>query len=423
MNPNRRQPLPLALCALAAGSWLTFRLIGMDAARLIAKKFGAILLRASNGKFDDPVLFVHGRLREILTLVTVALALWLMGSATRRILKRTDRSPGARGLQHAAVLFISLNIFVGACGGTVLFWSIFYDKKQVDNFAQYQIKRDLFTELHGRRRAVLIGNSQTNRCIDEVAMNAMVGPQLWTTELTQPGARGFDMLVLSRDIPLKRGDWVICYVTEINFYGMGSGIVAADFLHFGDVPDLAEFHGWNQLAPGSIRSGLLGRVLPLYRYRNSLSHRLLGWEMTRVHQVRHDSAVNPDPEAQARSSASKLGIGKGAEFEQAAFVRMADELSEKGCTLIVIAGNLHPALAKRIAPEVRDNLAGFFKSLKHRHPDHVVIVDGSRFFVPDADSFLDLVHFTDKAQQRFTHDLALHLQPAVASGFPSDLLE
>lgn len=418
-----RKPLPLALCALAAASWLAFHLIGMGAARLIAKWCGAILLRVSNGKFDDPILFVHGRLRECLTLATVVLALWLVGSAIRRRIDRSDRSPGVRGLQQAAVLFISINIFVWACGGTVLFWSLFYDKKQVDNFAQYQIKRELFSELHGRRRAVLIGNSQTNRSIDEVAMNAMIGSQLWTTELTQPGARGFDMLILSRDIPLKRGDWVICYITEINFYGMGSGIVAADFLHFGELPDLAEFHGWSQLAPGSIRSGLLGRVLPLYRYRNSLSHRLLGWEMTRVHQTRHDSAVNPDPDAQARLSASKLGIGKGSEFEQAAFIRMADELSEKGCTLIVIAGNLHPALAKRIAPEVREDLAGFFKTLKHRHPDHVAIVDGSRFFVPDADSFLDLVHFTDNAQQRFTRDLTLHLQPAVASGLSSDLLE
>lgn len=389
--------------------WVTFHFSGHALARSISTIFQGPLVRAADGKFSDPIAFVYGRASECLWLATLMI---LFGFALAYLWKYLGKRPTAqpaRGLITGVCGFILLNVLAFFAGSTVAFWIPFYNKVQVDNFAQYQIKKTLFDEVVGQRRAVLLGSSQTNRSIDEVLLNQQIGKKLWTTELTQPGARGFDMLTLSRDIPFSKGDVMICYLSEIMFYGKGSGIVAAEFINFPEVRDAVELNGWKLLSTDSVQSGLLGRILPLYRFRNSFSHRVLGWTIANTEQMRFDHSLIQNLDQQANSRAPGLRIGETSDFEQAAFSRMVGELSAKGCKLIIIEGHTHPALRKYLDPAVITHLHGFLSNLKKQHPLSVTLMDGSSIFTPSEADFADLVHFTESAQTRFTHGLATYL--------------
>ncbi|GAA5128598.1 hypothetical protein GCM10023212_35250 [Luteolibacter yonseiensis] len=349
---------------------------------------------------------------EAMELFTLTILCAFAAAVFWKWLGSSPRLRPARGLAMGAVIFLLLNVMALAAGSTVLFWAIFYDKGNVDNFAQYHIKRALMEETSGRPRAILLGSSQTNRAIDEVLMNRRIGRRLWTTELAQPGARGFDMLTLSRDIPFKKGDLMICYLSEIMFYGKGSGIVAAEFMNFSEIPDAVEWNGWDFLVPKAVQSGLIGRVFPLYRYQKSISHRVLGWDITHVTQKKFDQSLETDLEEQARRRAPQLDIGETSAFEQAAFTRMVEELSAKGCEILVIEGHTHPAMRKYLDPTVVPHLRHYLSDLAARHPDHMILREGASFFTPEAADFADLVHFTDQAQQRFTLELVTYLDQA-----------
>jgi len=408
MNLRLKRPAIAALL-IAAGGWGAFMVFGWKLAAAIAHRFEGVLGRVANGKFDDPVSFVHGRLAEAMALATLVFALiavtrWIwIWLGTRRSL-----SP-LRGLIAGVVVFAFLNMVAWAAGHTVLFWALFYDKTQIDNFAQYHIKRTLMDEVGGKRRAILLGSSQTNRSIDEVLMNQEIGGKIWTTELTQPGARGFDLLTLSRDIPLGKGDIVICYLSEIMFAGSGNGIVVASFMNFSEVPDAFQLGGWRYLPGDAVRSGLLGRALPLYRYRESLSNRVLGWSISHLDQQRFDQSLESDLEAQAKRRAPDLRLDEASGFEEKAFSRMAGELADKGCTLVVISGDNHPAMRRYGNPEVIQHLEHFLTDLAKKHPRNFVLLHGSEFFMPTDSDFADLVHFNDEAQRRFTLKLADYL--------------
>lgn len=401
------------LASFGLGSaWLMLLLFGRPAAHAVAGRFQEVLRKAADGKFEDPAEFVHGRITECMMLVTVAVLCGFAAAGLWKWLGRYSNWKPVRGLIIGVWVFLLLNFLAFFAGSTVLFWAPFYNKTHVDNFAQYHIKRTLFEEIREKRRAVLIGSSQTNRAIDEVLMNREMGDRIWTTELAQPGARGFDMLTLSRDIPFRKGDLAICYLSEIMFYGKGSGIVAAEFMNFSEIPDAFDLRGWSFLSPEAVGSGLAGRALPLYRFRESLSHRVLGWTITHADQTRFDQSLESDLEQQARRRAPGLDIGETSAFEQAAFARMVEELSAKGCTLLVIEGQTHPAMRKFMDPAVVPQLHRYLSDLAARHPGRMILRNGTSFFTPAASDFADLVHFTDPAQRRFTLDLVNYLDQA-----------
>lgn len=403
----RKKYLLLTTLVLPALLWLA---AGRQIVALLAGKFGEALMRVGDGKFTDPAAFVSGRIKEAVLIFYAFIAIVAAGLFIRRLFERFFPRLGARGIRDGLLLFIGLNVLAAACGKTVLFWSMFYDKVNIDSFAQFHIKRELFKESMGPRRAVLLGNSQTNRCIDEKILNSKLGGSLWATDFTQPGARGFDLLILKRDIPLRPGDWVISYFSEVMFYGVGSGIIPPKFLHFGDLDDLVELGGWNKLSPGSVKSGIAGRIIPLYRYRESISQRVLRGEITGIGQFRHDTSLVPDLEQLAADSASSLTVGSHSTFEKQAVMRMADEVAALGCKLIIIDGDVHPALEKHMSQSVRDDMKSFLSELKSRHPDTVVITDAGLYLQPTEDAYDDLVHFTDAAQAEFSENLAAFLE-------------
>ncbi len=394
---------------LLAGTWLCFGLFGQWAADTLAKHLGGTILRVGGGKFDDPSAFILGRLIEALWLSSSALLLIIAVMALHQKLQSWCRSRSVHSLTLALVVFAAINAFAWHSGRTILFWSLFFDKANVDNFAQYQIKTTLLRETKNRRRAVLIGNSQTNTNIDEVRMNQLIGAKLWSTELTQPGARGFDTLTLTRNMPLQSGDLVICYLSEVFFYGEGGGGVAADFLTFNELPDLLELNGLDQVPFAAIRSGLIGHMIPLHRYRKSLSNKLLGWAMVNLEQVRFDSSLETNLESQAKRRAAHLRENRSSGFEKAAFRRAVSELTAKGCNILLIAGHTHPALQHHMDPGLRRSMLDFLQVVEAENHGRVSIIDGAEIAVPKEADFVDLVHFGKNAQANFTHSLVSHI--------------
>lgn len=405
----------LFVAILIAISWMLYFLSAEQLSQWVGNHYGAVLSRIGGGKFDDPALFVKGRIREIVFLSTMAALLGYPGIAINRWLKRKQAWLPARGIIMGTLIFILANAFAWCAGQTVLFWTLFYNKTQVDNFAQYEIKSALLREMPQRRHAILIGNSQTNTNIDEVLMNRMIGGRLWTTELSQPGASPFDLLTLSRNMPLVKGDIIICYLSEIYFYGDGNaGGVPADFFGFSEIPDVHSLKGWNLFPKGAIRSGLIGRLLPIYRYRNSLSHRILGWQIVNLKQYEFDASLETDLEEQARRRAPKLKMGRFSRFQQASLAAAVAELSTRGCTTILIAGNTHPKLQKHMNPRVREDMTAYLERLRVAGKGNVIVVEGSEFFTPKDSDFLDLVHFSKPSQERFTRLLIPYLESIIS---------
>lgn len=392
--------LPLVLYP-ALGGWV---------ARNIADIFGATLARINDGKFEDPLVFVRGRMKEALVIFYSLLAVVIVVIS----LGHLWRNRSYAGLLNGIAVFLGVNFLAWIGGNSVLICSLFYDEINVDNFIQYQIKRKLLTETSDKPRVILIGNSQTNRNIEERLLNEELGDRIWTTELTQPGTRGFDMLVLARDIPLRRGDFVMTYFSEIVCYGGSSGTVVPRFLHFGDLNDLVELDGMGRLYSGALKNGIVARIFPLFRYQESISKKILGPDITNIGQFRFDTSRKPDIDEMAGQIAASFSTGAGADFEKNSVIRMAEDMRNKGCTLIIIKGDLNPALVRLLSPEVKKDMRQFYTLIEQKFPDTVITVDGSDFLAPTEDTFTDIVHSTDEAQIEFTKELAKFLNKTVA---------
>lgn len=361
-------------------------------------RFGEAILHAGAGKFDDVNQFAHGRIREILLIATVGVGLSLLYSLLLGLLAKV-RSRAIRVFAGGVIAFVGVNAMLMTCDSTVCYWMALYSPVHIDNFVQFEIKRGLFDEFEGRQRLLIMGNSQANRCIDEIVLNDRFGSSIWSTDFTQPGARGFDLLVAKRELDLRRSDLVILFVSEISFYGGGSGIVVSNFLHFEDLRDLQELEGWQEQQPGSLRKGLLGRMIPCYRHSEPLSWRVFGGELLGLKQTEWDENRNDHASQQAVRHHGGFAIDAGARFQWAAFLRLVSELVAQGCQILVLEGDLHPTLREQIPGEIHDHMVRELSSLGTQYGAQVTLLQGSMLLDPEPFHFKDLVHFSDQAQK------------------------
>lgn len=389
--------------------WLLFIVAGRAASEWVVKISGEQLTRISDRKFNDSAGFIHERLFELLALTSLLVVLLYVGVAIHLFLKRKTLMV-AHAIGGGLTAYVLLNVYLYVCGNTALFWMALYSPVDIDNFVQYQIKRILRDEVKSERRAVILGNSQANRSIDETILNQQLGDSLWTTDLTQPGARGFDMLVLSRDTEWKEGDILISYISEVMFYGGGSGVVVSDFIHFGDLKDLNDLNGWSEMEEGSVTKGLLGRVVPSYRYGASFSKRILGADISSIRQRDYDAALEEDLDKQGENRSSAFSVDAGSRFQLDAFERMAGELVAAGGELVLIDGYVHPALDEQMPVLVREDMSRFLRELKKAHGDKVAIIKADELLPQSSESFDDLVHFSEDAQAKFSQRLADELK-------------
>lgn len=391
---------------LTAG-WLLFFTAGETIARAITKAAGGVLLRLSDGKFNDPQLFVAGRIREILWISTIALLLALAAWMFDRGAQRVTFYKQARGVWLGSILFVAVNVWWATAARTVTMWCLFYHRGGVvDNHAQFQIKKYLNPEVKAKKHVVLFGNSQVNTNIDERILNRLLAPDIWTTEMHQPGTCGFDATLLLRNLREMEADLFVDYVSPVPFYSGTNGMVISRNLRWRDLPDLVNWGGTDKLPHEAIKMGLAGRLIPLARDQASISQRVLGGAIISLSQQVFDSSLEADLGAQASRRRNGLRMGPVAEFEKHAFAQGIAETVARGRRFLLIMGSHHPTAESLMDPRIRPDFEAFINSLQDKHPGSVFVLPESELIQVNASDFADLVHWKEETRTRFSQSLA-----------------
>jgi hypothetical protein len=399
----KRHRFYLIACAFLLTNWLGYALAGRRVAQAVAGRFGGVLLRLGQDKFNDPTVFVQHRLREALWLATLVL-LWI---AAHWLLDRLIRGRigCGRGVVHGVTGFVCLNLWIGAASHTALFWGVIGAGAGIQNLMQFHFKRILLEENPAPRRAVLMGSSQTRAQIDENLLNQQLGTNLWTTELSFPGVQGYDLLLMERQIRRANPQLVICYVSEGYFYASSSSVTVPGFLQFRDVPDGLRRGGLRYLPGKGIFFGLVGDLLPLIRCREALAQRLFGPTIVGLQQQQYDRSLPSDLEARARGTASAYHLSAEADFEKQAFEDFVARCQQANRQVVLVVGSCNPILARQINPALHADMIRFLDRLKSRY-SRVVLVPQSGLAEQTPADYVDLTHVNLDMQRRFSANLA-----------------
>jgi hypothetical protein len=410
----------LIACLLLLGSWVGYWLAGGWLARFVAACAGGALLRLGQGKFNDPVLFVHHRLHEALWLVS-GLLVWvaIQGLFHRMIARdgREQRRPWTPWLTHSLVGFVLLNGWIACASHTALFWAVMGAGSGVENYMQFNFKRTLLEELHAPRKAVLVGSSQTRSQIDENLLNSRLGTNLWTTELHFPGSKAYDLLLIEPQLRQADPDLVICYFSENYLYAGSVGETVPNFFGFSKLPDAWERGALKYIGGEGIAYGLLGDALPLFRCREIMSRRVLGFAVMNLKQSNYDASLVEDLTQRARAMAPGYRLNAESDFQKRAMEDFVRRCQAAGRTVILIDGGFNPILMQAIDPAVRQDQAEFLAHLE-RDFANVIVVPSEALAVQTAADFEDLNHVNPDMQRRFTEALAGWLEGHLAGRTP-----
>ena len=400
-------------CAIAIIGWIVYAVARQRIAAAIAGRFGETLLKFGQGKIRDANLFIQHRLSEGLWLAILALLLvfvqWLCNRLARARIRRE------RWVVQGMAAFVLLNLWIAAAMNTALFWGAMGAGAGVQNLMQFHFKRILAEENSVTDQAVLVGSSQTRAEIDEDLLNKLLGTNLWTTELHFPGSRGYDLLLVERQLRRINPQIVICYVTEGYFYSGSHNETPPNFLSFGDIQDGLHRGAQHYLSNEEILSGLLGDALPLFRCREVVAQRVLGSAMVQLKQQQYDTSLSSDLDARAREFAANYRINKESEFQKQAFEDFVARCQRANRRIILLVGGYNPLLARRINPAIRADMLYFLNQLQSRY-SLVTLVPEANVAEQTAADYEDLSHVDKETQRRFTTALAKFLTNFMAEG-------
>jgi len=384
--------------------WLGYALAGGWAAQLVAARFGGVLMRVGQGKFNDASLFVQGRFREALWLATLAL-LWVVAHRALDWLWRLRAGENPwRWVAHGVAGFVLLNVWVGFAANTALFWGALGAGGGVQNYMQFQFKRVMAEEVDAPMRAVLVGSSQTRAQIDERLLNERLGTNLWTTELHFPGSKAYDLLLIEPQLKRSRAQLVVCYFTEGYLYTGSHGETPPNFLSFGQLPDAWRRGALRHLSGAEIGYGLLGDALPLFRCREVVSQRLLGAAAAQMKQAQYDAGLPVDLDTRARDNARSFRSDADTDFQKRAFEDFVVRCERAGRKVVLLTGGYNPVLTRQMDPALRADMIGFLNGIAARHAN-VVLVPASALPEQTAADYDDLNHVNVPMQRRFTEHL------------------
>jgi hypothetical protein len=373
-------------------------------AAFLAARLGDRLLRMSDGKFTDPRRFVEMRLAD-LALLAAGICLLALGHII--VVWCVNRRVPLRYHWVAAAVsaFVCLNISAVMASHTALFWcALFSGKRTSHNYTQYQIKSLLMNEIDAPAQAVLIGNSQTKAEIDQKLLNERLGTRLWTTELHFPGSRPYDVELSFSKLPYLHPKYVICYVTEGYFF---SGTDSSGLIYFQNWQDLPEYYrlgGKLSIGPNFVY-GLLGDTIPIFRLREPLVARLLGFHLLNLPQEHYNEALNTNLEQRAAEAAQGYHAGADAEFEKRAFVALEQTCRARGSKLVLCVGQMNPILGRALIPSWRHDMVSFLRQLA-KQDDNIILLDENDLPQQSEADYEDLTHVNLAAQARFSDYLA-----------------
>jgi hypothetical protein len=407
---GRRILLTAALVCL--GGWLIYLLAGRAISAELARRFGETILRLGQGKFSDASSFLDHRLFEVLWLLTLGVVAGTCIYVFHLLLKRRSIRNG--WVHESLLAFVILNLWVGFAGNTCLFWATLYTGQSNHNLVQFHFKRLLLRENPARPQALLLGSSQTRAQIDEVRLNEILGERLWTTELHYPGARAYDLLLTMRRVASQRPDYVICYLSESYFFTGVRSEGLPYFLRLSDLADGWRFKSYPVPSAKGFGYGLLGDVLPLFRYRDAFVARVFGITFAGLGQSQYLAGLDSDLNRRARQTASSYQFNQESEFQMAALEKFIEEAQQVNAQVLLCVGQVNPTLAQALAPELRVRMRAFLESLPRRHAN-LKLIEEDALPPQTTEDYEDLTHATRSAQERFTRCLAAILAKMLPS--------
>ena len=400
-----KRRLAIGCLVLPVIAWLVYTLAGRALAAWMAQRWGALLLRAGDGKFTDAALFVQHRLFEATWLLTLGVGLLAVAVALGALAAR--RLPRLwQWIPFALTGFVGLNVWLGLGMSTCLFWCLFWSGKAgTDNLTQFHIKLLLLDESAARVNVVLGGSSQTRAEIDPALLNRRLMPGIFTTELHFPGSYAYDLLFLDRELASRRAEVIVCYLSEANFFTGGLSDGFPFFFSFGDWPDFARLGGKAGWRPRAMGYAVLGSVLPVFRLREALAYRVLGGNLADLRQREENKALDADLHGRAVAARSAYRTSPASQFQFDAFEVFVARCRAQHRLLVLCSGQLNPLQSRELDPELHRLLQSFLARLAARY-DNVVVVGEPQLPAQIEADYKDLTHVNTEARERYTEALA-----------------
>jgi hypothetical protein len=396
-----------SLLVFLALSWCVFLAAGNRIAGLLGDRIGGSIQRIAKGKVSDPVVFTYERAREFLLLSTVfvilSLVLWLLAKFLQQ------RRCKYAWAYNCLAIFAALNVFILPALNTALFWGAMFTGNRTANYTQFQFKRILADEQKAPRSALLLGSSQTQAQIDENQLNALIGTNLWTTELHFPGSCGLDVLLAYEQLRETRADYLLIYISEGYFFNGLHTEAPPFFARLQHIPLYRSFGLGRELVSEPFRNGYFGQVIPLLRAREATTHRVLGVALGLIGQETHDAALEVNLEKRAESVAQLFEDGPFADVQKRAFAEFIRRASSDGRKVILFEGQLNPMLSKHLPPSLRNETKTFLREIAAGH-SNVELIGESEQPRQEVGDYSDLTHVTAAGQLKFTLWLSDYLR-------------
>lgn len=405
-----RRFLAIGLVALPAVIWTAVWLLGHSTAGFVSSLLGERLVRMGDGKFGDPVVFIENRLTEAAILVTL---LCVFPAIILSAVRFSGRFVGERWRWTIISLlgFVGVNVCLKVAMATCLFWLFFWNGKgSTNNLTQYYIKLLLLPEQKAPVKLVFAGSSQMLAQVDAAVFNRLSQPRAFATGLQFPGNRSFELCLLDDDLEDKQVDAVVCYLSELNFFGSGFGPGFSTFFGFDDLPQYSRLGGQLGWSRQDIGYGLLGSAMPVFRLRGPLSERVLGRDLADVAQNRRDEALEVDLAKRAVEAAKAYRDDDQAKFQIAAMREFVRTCRERGRKVVLCCGQLNPVLAAQLSADLRPKFLAILEELAREY-NNVVLVRPEDLPVQRETDYDDLTHVNEAARARFTSALAETLRP------------
>ena len=377
--------------------WAGYFIGGNALGHSAVNHFGKAVDRLGGCKVPDQAQFVTLRLREFLTLISIA---WLTGLIAIGILKfQVHQNRYLSVFCNAILLFVVLNFSILAAGKTALFWLILRGTT-VDNQAQFHTKENLLREIKIHPRIALVGSSQARTQIKQEQFNEYARGRAWLMEFHFPGCRSADVFLLSNRFSATQVNEFVYYVSPSYFYIPESdSAIARDLLRLRDLPITLAMNAWQHFPSQTRPYAALGMAIPLFQYRSALQHAIFGNPDFVL-----PSATPPSSKPIVNDHLSARGLstsGPEVAYQKAAFHHFLEHTAEKGQHVIVIGGQLNPAAEAVFAPNIRPDYERFLKECAQSYPNMTLIWQNELLIEPP-EAYDDDVHVSEKTAEIFT---------------------
>jgi len=393
--------------ALAVSIWAAYALLGSWLATGIADILGKRIVASSQGKIPDARSFLEICAWEGTVLTTAAVVAAALGVALSRWLARFVSSRWL-WLPLTLFVFVASNAWMALAGETSLFWSAAYVAGPNLKQAAFHAERLLLRDSQASQRVVFVGSSQVQFEIATGQLNYSYYPEAQFANLGYAGAQAFDLLLLQESYLELHPAVAVCYLSELNLYTPFAGGRFLPFLSPRGLSDYLELMPPRSARKEDIVSGIEGMVIPAFRLRRALEFALFDTEAGEISRGRRGVKTGPAVEIsrdelmaqKAERQAGQYRLGPEGEAQKRALERFIERNAQAGILTVLILGQVHPELEKRISEEVRDDFVAYVRGLERPGADGVVVVDERRSH--DNADYGDLMHITPEARKRFT---------------------